>query len=242
MFIMMKDLFRAKIKAAGIHLSISVLIFFGVLYFILFEWYPGVLFEAEGAFSGVKLMAAIDLILGPLLTLIIYNHTKGKKEIVFDLSLIATIQVSALIWGGLQVYAERPVAMVMWEGTFYTVTEDYYNKQNISLKTLAKYSDEKPLLIFAETDHSVKQLKEIMRLNEQQVPPYAQVHLYQSVKENVDKVLSNQLLDDSMLNHYKQEKTNTRQSVFLVKAKFTNLLVYLDSTANLLKVTMRPDL
>ena len=239
---MTSDLIKAKLKASGIHLGISIFIFFGILYLILFEWYPGVLFEAEGGWSGVKLMAAVDLVLGPSLTLIIFNHTKAKKEIVFDLSLIAIIQISALIWGGLQVYSERPVAMVMWEGSFYTVTEDYYNKQAIGLKDIAGYSDEKPLIIYAETDHSVEQLKEIKRLNDQKIPPYAQVHLYQTVKENVNKVLSHQLSDDLLSTYFNQEKSETKQSVFLGKAKYRNLLVYLDSNANLLQITIRPKL
>ena len=211
------------------------------MYLILVEWYPGVLFEAEGGWSGIKLMAAIQLVLGPSLTLIVFNHTKAKKEIVFDLSVIAIVQISALIWGGLQVYSVRPVAMVMWEGSFYTVTEDYYDKQAISLKNIAGYSDEKPLIIYAETDHSVKQLKEITRLNGQKIPPYAQVHLYQSVKENVDNVLSHQLSDDLLFTYFKQEKTEAKQHVFLGKAKYRNLLVYLDSDANLLKITIRPE-
>ena len=236
---MTSDLIKAKLKASGIHLGISVFIFFGVLYLILVEWYPGVFFEAEGGWSGIKLMAAVDLVLGPSLTLIIFNHAKAKKEMVFDLSLIVVIQISAMIWGGLQVYSERPVAMVMWEGSFYTVTEDYYNKQAIALKDIVAYSDEKPLIIYAETDHSVEQLKEITRLNDQEIPPYAQVHLYQSVKENVNKVLSHQLSGDLLFTYFKQEITETKQHVFLGKAKYRKLLVYMDAKANLVDITIR---
>lgn len=237
---MTSDLIKAKLKASGIHFGISVFIFFGILYFILLEWYPGVFVEAEGGWSGIKLMAAVDLVLGPSLTLIIFNHTKAKKEIVFDLSMIAIVQISALIWGGLQVYSERPVALVMWEDIFYTVTEDYYNKQDISLKNIASYSDEKPLIIFAETDHSVAQLSEIKSLNDKKIPPYAQVHLYQPVKENVNKVLSHQLSEELLSTYFKQEIKETKQHVFLGKAKYSNLLVYLDSEANLVGVKIRP--
>jgi hypothetical protein len=233
-------LIKAKIKAASIHLLISMVIFLGILYFILVEWYPQPFFTAAGGWSGIKLMAAIDLVLGPSLTLIIFNHNKAKKEIFFDLSLIAMVQISALIWGGLQVYSERPVALVMWEGTFYTVTEDYYNKQNIRLDEMASYSDEKPLIIYAETDHSVEQLEEIQRLNEQKIPPYAQVHLYHSVKENLNKLVSHQLSDDMLSFYLKQEDNKqavTKQSfAFLAKAKYRNLIVYLDSNANLLGI------
>jgi hypothetical protein len=233
------SLVKAKVKAASIHLGISLLIFLGILYVILFQWYPGPFFTAEGGWSGIKIMAAVDLVLGPTLTLIIFNHTKAKKEILFDLSLIAIVQISALTWGGLQVYSERPVALVMWEGTFYTVTEDYYNKQSTSLKDIASYIDEKPLIIYAETDHSIEQLNEMKRLIDLKIPPYAQVHLYQPVKENVDKVLSHQLSGDVLFTYLKQENTETKQHVFLGKAKYRNLLIYLDAKASLLEIKIR---
>ncbi|PCJ85315.1 MAG: hypothetical protein COA54_11515 [Thiotrichaceae bacterium] len=237
---MTRDLIKTKLKASAIHLGISAVIFLGILYLILVEWYPGVFFEAEGGWNGIMLMAAVDLILGPSLTLIIFNHLKTKKEIVFDLSLIAIVQISALIWGGMQVYAERPVALVMWDDIFYTVTEDYYRKQGLSLKDVATYSNEKPLIIIAVTDHSVEQLEEIQKLNEQKIPPYAQVHLYQSVKENVDEVLSQQLSEDLLTTYFKQDLVKTEYHVFLGKAKNRNLLVYLDSKVDLVEIKIRP--
>lgn len=238
---MTNDLIKSKLKAASIHLGISLIIFIGILYLILVEWYPGVFFEAEGGVSGLKLLAAVDLVLGPLLTLIIFNHIKAKKEIFFDMSFIALIQIGALTWGGLLVYSERPVAMVMWEGTFYTVTEDYYSKQNINLTDIAAFSDDKPLIILAEINGSVLQHKEIIRLTDLKIPPYAQVHLYLSVKENFNSVLSHQLSDEVLLTYFKKEKVEEDQHVFLGKAKHKNLLVHLDYDTNLLKITKRPE-
>ncbi len=233
------DLIRAKLKATGIHLGLSIVLFLGILYLILVEWYPGVFFEAEGGWSGIKLMAAVDLVLGPSLTFIIFNHLKSKKEIVFDLSLIAVVQIGALVWGAAQVYSERPVALAMWEGVFYVVNGDYYDRQGVSSKELKKYGDEVPLIIYAEEDHSVKQLKNIIKWNDKDIPPYAQVHLYQSVKKNVDKILSHQLSDEVVSTYIKQELTE-KKYVFLGRAKHNKILVYLDSDANLKKITMTP--
>jgi len=237
---MSRDLVRAKLKAAGIHFLISVLIFIGILYLILVEWYPEPFFTAEGGWNGIKLMAAVDLVLGPTLTLIIFNASKPKREIIFDLSVIAAVQVSALIWGGLQVYSERPVAFVMWEGTFYTVTEDYYDKQDIRLKELASYSDETPLIIYAETDHSVAQLERIQEYNQKKIPPYAQVHLYKSAKDNLEMVLSQQLDEEWILKNLGNVNTGgfaeSEVYVFEAKAKYEDLRVVLDSKANLIEI------
>ena len=236
---MNSDLIKAKLKASGIHLLISTVIFFGILYLILVEWYPGIFFTAEGGWDGIKLMAAVDLVLGPSLTFIIYNHTKAKKEILLDLSLVAVVQISALIWGGLQVFSERPVALVMWDGIFYTVTEDYYKKQGISLSDIATYSDEEPLLIYAHSDQTLEQLEELQRLNSEQIPPYAQVHLYKSIKEYKDDVFESQISSDLWQEHLQEDITQTRDHLFLGKAKYYGLLVYLNSEADLVKVELR---
>ena len=178
-------------------------------------------------------MAAIDLVLGPSLTFIIFNHTKTIKEIVFDLSVVAMVQVSALIWGGLQVYSQRPVALVMWEGGFYSVTEDYYKKQGKSLQDVAVFSDDTPLIIYAETDHSVAKLKEMRRLNLQQIPAYAQIHLYKPVKDNINKMLSHQLSNIYLMGLGGDYIAENDQHVFTGNAKHKKLLIYLDSEAKL---------
>ncbi|MBT8119542.1 MAG: hypothetical protein KJN89_07470 [Gammaproteobacteria bacterium] len=236
---MKSDLIKSKLKASAIHLSISALIFIGILYLILVEWYPGVFFSAEGGWDGIKLMAAVDLVLGPSLTFIIYNHMKARKEIVLDLSLVAVVQISALIWGGLQVYSERPVALVMWDGIFYTVTEDYYKKQDISLEDVAAFSDEEPLLIYAEADYSLQKLEELQRLNLEKIPPYAQVHLYKSIKEHRDEVFENQISSDAWSEYLQEDLSQSNDHVFLGKAKYKNLLIYLDSEADLVEMKVR---
>jgi len=231
-----KDLLKYKVKATSIHMLLSLLIFAAFSYFIVFEWYPDELFSADGGLTGIKIMAGIDLVLGPSLTFIIFNHTKARKEIVFDLSIVAIIQIGALIWGGMQVYSQRPVALVMWEGGFYSVTEDYYKKQDKSLKDIKGFSDSKPLIIYAETDHSVEQLNEIRRLNEQKIPAYAQVHLYKSVKESINKMLQHQLSNIYLMGLGSDYIAENDQHVFTGNAKHKKLLIYLDSEANLVTV------
>ena len=239
MILVASKLIKAKLKAFGIHLSVSAIVFIGILYLIVFEWYPGIFMVAEGGWKGLTLMAAVDLVLGPSLTLIIYNYTKSRREVIMDFSFIIFIQVAALVWGGIQVYSERPVALVMWDGIFYTVTEDYYDSQGVSLKDIATFSDEHPLLILAESGQSLEQLEELQRLNQEEIPPYAQVHLYKSIKDNTEAVFHHQISADVWSDYLNQDISNIENRVFLGKAKYRNLLVYLDDNASLVKLTLR---
>jgi len=223
-----------KLKAASIHLLISLFVFVFLLYFILFEWYPDPFFTAQGGWQGVRLMALVDLVLGPSLTFIIYSHIKSKKEIAFDLSLVAIVQIVALVWGGQQVYSERPVALVLWEGVFYPVTADYYALQDVDLEYLEQYRSGVLPVIYAAIDHSVLQLEEVQRLNLLKIPPYAQVHLYHALKENMAEIMAYQVSDEKLQEKAEWYEPKEGEHVFFGKAKYKNLLVMLDNRARLL--------
>lgn len=63
-----------------------------------------------GAWYLVRILFIVDVVLGPLLTLIIFKS--GKKGLKFDLSVIALFQVAALVYGTAVIYQERPYFMV----------------------------------------------------------------------------------------------------------------------------------
>ena len=58
----------------------------------------------------VFILIGVDLVLGPLLTLIVYKQ--GKPGLKFDLSFIAAVQVAALIYGSYTLHSERPHFLV----------------------------------------------------------------------------------------------------------------------------------
>ena len=97
-------------KAAGIHLSISILIgaiAFALLYFVL---YPPPWFGAAGADELVLLLLGVDIALGPLLTLAVF--VPAKRSLKFDLACIALLQLSALLYGLHIMWVARPVFIV----------------------------------------------------------------------------------------------------------------------------------
>ena len=111
---------KTRWGAAGYHLVVSMVIFVVLAAFIIFSWYPGHLFHTDGGWKGIKLIAGIDLVLGPFLTLIIYKAT--KKTLKFDLAFIAIVQISALLYGTWLVHNERPRAVILAEGVFRAVS------------------------------------------------------------------------------------------------------------------------
>lgn len=79
--------------------------------FLVFKlWYPTPLDKAMGVTHVFWVLLAIDLILGPLLTFVIFNPK--KKELKIDLLIIIMIQLSAYFYGLYSVAQGRPVFQV----------------------------------------------------------------------------------------------------------------------------------
>lgn len=97
-------------KAAGIHLSISVLIGLAVLTLLFGVWYPSPYFSIAGGQDLTLTLIGIDLVLGPLLTLILFKA--GKRGLKLDLWMIALLQSSALVYGLHVIASARPVFVV----------------------------------------------------------------------------------------------------------------------------------
>lgn len=106
--------------AFAIHLILSVLVFSTLVAMMLVYWFPGDLFIMDGGWEGLKLVAMVDLVLGPALTLILFKP--GKPGLKFDLAVIATVQIAALAYGFHTTYNQRTVAVVFAENEFATVS------------------------------------------------------------------------------------------------------------------------
>lgn len=137
-----------RLRAAGIHLLICLGIYAVTLYVLLAHWYPGFHFTVDGGWQGARIMALVDLVIGPLLTLIVFNPFKARRLIVFDLTCIGTAQVAALVWGFYAVHSQHPVAVTFHDGSFYSMTAEPLRIEKAEPGLLARLSDRTPALVY----------------------------------------------------------------------------------------------
>ena len=133
-----------RFGAFAVHLGISLVIFLILGYLILFHWYPDFFFTSDGGWQGIRIVAAVDLVLGPMLTLVVFNTSKPRKELSRDLSIIAAIQLTCLTAGTYVVYSERPIAMVFADGSFYSLSADDYVGSKQPIPDLSSFGDHSP--------------------------------------------------------------------------------------------------
>jgi hypothetical protein len=107
-------------KAASIHLVASIVLAVAAFALLFFVWFPPPLFAAAGGDRLVVLLITIDIVIGPLLTLVVFRA--GKPGMRFDLAVIATLQVAALLYGLHVMAAARPVWLVHAVDRFVAVS------------------------------------------------------------------------------------------------------------------------
>jgi len=98
-----------RMRASGIHLGISMAIALLAALLVFLLWYPYPYREVSGGRELFLILVSVDVVLGPLITLAIFNRSKPRRELVRDLAIVGLIQLSALGYGMWTVFVARPV-------------------------------------------------------------------------------------------------------------------------------------
>ena len=200
-----RGVLRTKLKATGIHLGLSSIVFVILAYLIVFDWYPGPYFAVDGGWQGIRLVAAVDLVLGPLITFLIFDLRKSRRAIVFDLITIATIQVGALIYGIYTTYNQRPLAIVLMDDFALSTTMDLYAGTLESPRVLREYSGAQPPIIYAEIPRDREGLDKVQRIKiDDKVLEHAQIWLYRPPEELAPALRQRQVLYGQMLDKFER--------------------------------------
>ncbi len=152
-------------QASGAHLAISAAIATAVLAVMLMVWYPPPLFEAEGGSGLLFILVGVDVVIGPLITLVIFKS--GKPGLRFDLWTIAVLQSSALIYGCYVVSEVRPAFIVFVKDQFEIVSAvelapaDMQQARRAEFRRLPLTG---PMLVAVEPPSDQKELQELLYL------------------------------------------------------------------------------
>jgi hypothetical protein len=180
-------LLRSKLAASGIHFLLSLAVFSVFVLVLLLRWFPEPYFTASGGIQGLKLVVLVDLVLGPTLTFVAFSPTKPRSELMRDLSFIALLQISALVWGIYAMHSQRPLAIVFWDNSFYTVPQQALGKHyadDPGYRDLVRHPRQ---LIFAEKPLTLEDHESLLkRVNELDLPPHHQLELYRPFADGFD--------------------------------------------------------
>jgi hypothetical protein len=115
--------------AFGAHLLLSALIAATVFGLVMWVWYPAPYFTAMGGDALLRLLVGVDVTLGPLITLIIFDTRKPRLR--QDLAIVAALQVAALAYGSYVMFEARPVYSVFVKDRFETVAANSIDRDSL---------------------------------------------------------------------------------------------------------------
>lgn len=128
----------SRYKAAVIHLFFSGLILFAIYLLISQLWYPYKLFSLAAGGELLQLIIGVDLVIGPLVMLIIFD-TK-KRLIKLDVAIVLLCQIGFMAYGCVTMFVARPAFLAFAENHFYLVRANEIDKKDLDLVTNPQFN------------------------------------------------------------------------------------------------------
>jgi hypothetical protein len=115
---------RSAVRSAALHFGLSLLVAGAVAWVVFAVWYPAPFDELTGGRYLFLILMAVDVVCGPVLTLVLFDPAKSRFKWRVDVALIVLTQLGALAYGLGQVAAARPI-FVAFEGDRFRVVQAY---------------------------------------------------------------------------------------------------------------------
>jgi hypothetical protein len=115
---------RSATVAASLHFGLSLLVAGFVGWLVFGVWYPAPFHELTGGGALFLILIAVDVVCGPVLTLVLFDPGKSRAKWRLDLCLIVLTQLGAMGYGLAQVASARPV-FVAFEGDRFRLVQAF---------------------------------------------------------------------------------------------------------------------
>ena len=113
---------RKKLIAFCLHFLATAVLAAIAAALIFLVWFPHPFANMVGGTELFGLVVGCDLILGPLITLVIYNPRKTRRQLISDYSVVGAVQIAALVYGVYVVAGTRPVEVAFNRDRLEVVT------------------------------------------------------------------------------------------------------------------------
>lgn len=123
---------RPALAATAIHLLLSAAVALVCAVVVFALWYPPPFDELAKGRQLFLLVVAVDVVCGPLLTLIVFNPRKPRAELRRDLSVVVALQLAALTYGLVNVANARPIWLAFEGDRFRVVSVPDVNRRQLA--------------------------------------------------------------------------------------------------------------
>lgn len=113
---------REKFRAFAVHFLVTAAVGACAAALIFLVWFPQPLATLIGGTGLFMLVVGCDVVLGPLLSLVVYDSRKSRLALVVDYTFIGLAQLATLFYGVYIMAGARPVAVAFSKDRFEIVS------------------------------------------------------------------------------------------------------------------------
>ena len=145
---------KFRLKAFGLHLLASICAMSALLTGLYFGWYQWPGWYLTGMWNITAILGGVDVTLGPLITLLIANPAKPRRELARDIGTIAAVQLVALSYGAFTLWSGRPLYYAYNEDRVETIQAGQLPAEEVELarqrnSQFAPHWDSRPRWVWA---------------------------------------------------------------------------------------------
>ena len=123
---------RPRVIAGLKHLTVCLVVAMFCAALVFGLWYPYPYGELVGGRELFFLMISVDVVCGPLLTLVVFNLRKPRSELIRDIGIIVCLQLAALAYGMSTTIHARPVFLAFEKDVFRVVVVPDIDLSNLT--------------------------------------------------------------------------------------------------------------
>lgn len=187
----MRDRYRAALKAAATHFLVTVAVAALAAVLVFFVWYPWPFYEIVSGRELFWLVIGVDVVCGPLLTLVLWNPVKSARELTLDMSIIGLIQIGALVYGMSTVTDTRPVRLVFEVDRIRLVTASELDPNHLvdAPESLRRLPWTGPVLVGIRSPRDNQEMLQSIDLSLAGLEPSLRPGWWQAYAESLPEVL-----------------------------------------------------
>jgi hypothetical protein len=180
---------RAAANAALIHLGLSALVGLTAAAIVFGLWFPYPYRHLAGGQTLFLLLVSVDVVCGPLLTAVLFNPRKSRRELALDLSLVVLVQLAALAYGIQVISQARPVVLAYETDRLVAVSAGQVAPEDLGKAPpeFRKLSWSGPVLVGTRQAEEGEELQSVM-LSVNGVEPSARPGWWQAYEKNRPQV------------------------------------------------------
>jgi len=130
---------RTKLFAFSLHFLATAVLAAIAAALIFLIWFPAPFARMVGGTELFMLVVGCDVVLGPLLSLVIYDPRKTRLALIVDYSVVGVVQLATLVYGVYIVAGTRPVIVAFNRDRLEVVTAREINAAELAAARAPQY-------------------------------------------------------------------------------------------------------